>query len=325
MMLAPLLLLMVGNLAQTPAIPKGVKAVFLSHAPLTDEQLVVLEKPTEAEIRTAAKERKLVVEKIGDAITIRDENFFDIDRFDTQLRAIQFLTEQVRQGKKGFKMKELDPEVRKQVVSLFIQGMLDYNMGQKLNDDETAFGLNADIVFEVEANGARSILSFSTYDEDGRRPTSEVNVTADELKEYVAQIRPKLRPKVDVNQVQYRFSQKWIVSSSERMELAANVSSTFAERLKGQKEAYEKIRSRIVDAFLPSGVSKGMRLSGLPPAVVDALRQNVTEKDRASFDKVLEHGTIADIFGHIRVYGSSSVDGKRRRFSVIPSNLFRGG
>lgn len=324
-MLTPLLLLMVGNLAQTPAIPKGVKAVFLSHAPLTDEQLVVLEKPTEAEIRTAAKERKLVVEKIGDAITIRDENFFDIDRFDTQLRAIQFLTEQVRQGKKGFKMKELDPEVRKQVVSLFIQGLVDYQLGERMNDDDMTFGLNADLVFEFEEGGKTSVFSMRVHPEEDRWPEERMKVDGKELKNYIEKERPKLRPKVDVNQVQYRFATNWIVSSSERMELAATISNVYFERLKAQKEAYEKVRARIVDAFLPPGITEGMKASGLPPAVVETLMAGVASDRKSALNKILESGKVGKVYGSIRVYGNVNIDGKLRGFSMVPSTLIRGG
>jgi hypothetical protein len=324
-MITPLLLLMLGTVNQAQASPSKLKVVFLSHARLSDEQVAVLEKPTEAEIRLASAKEKLIVEKIGSAITIRDENFFDMDRFDKQLKAIQFLTEQTRQGRKQFRMKDLSPEVRENVVSLLIQGMVDYQLGPKLNDDSATFGLNASIGIELETAGKRSLHWFDALPSDGRMPSDRMEITEGSRKNYIEKERPKLRPKVDVTQVQFRFASGWVVSSGERMELAAEVSSIFAQRLKAQKEAYEKVRQTIVDVFLPQGVSEGMKASGLPPGVIEALTADMTDAQKTRFSRLIEAGTVAKVYGHIRVQGRYTVDGRNTGFSMVPSNIVRGG
>jgi hypothetical protein len=304
------------------------KAVFVSHSELTEAQKVVLEQPTESDTRKWAERQKLVVEKIGDAIIIRDENLFDIKRFDNYLRAVQFLTEFVRQGKGSFRMKDLNSDIRPSVYQLLVQKRADEDLGAALNDDNTVIGLEASIGIEVTAGG-KTALGWAqrtpAYNADDK---SYKSVAQSDLDKYEKDERPKLRPPADMTQVTFQFSKRWVVSSAERMELATDVSKLFADRLREQREAYYKVQASIADALKPTGVAEGMKAKGLPMDIQNGLKRfgfGNLSGDIIDTTDFLENGTVTKIYGGIWITTTATVDGKRRSSSRPVSSFVRGG
>jgi hypothetical protein len=305
-----------------------VKAVFISNSTLTDNQRTVLEKLTESDIRSAAERENLLVEKVGDAVIIRDENLFDLKRFDNYLRAVQFLTEFIRQRKGSFRMGDLNPDIRPMVHQLLVQNGADDDLGERLADNDTVIGLEASLGLEV-TSGGKTALGWVQVTPP-YKPTSSnyINNTEADLVKYRKDQRPKLRPPVDINQVNFRFSNHWVVSSAERMELVTEVSQMFAGRLKEQREAYYKVQSAVADAIRPNGVSEGMNAKGLPPDIQNGLKRFGFANgsgEKIDTNDFLENGKVSKVVGGIWITTTAIVDGKRRSSSRPVSIFIRGG
>ncbi|MEQ1822335.1 MAG: hypothetical protein ABL949_07490 [Fimbriimonadaceae bacterium] len=250
--------------------PEPELRVLVTHAQATPKQLALLEAPSENLAKLAA-ELEFDIRQDGQTLEITASNLYDLKMFEPVIRAQQVLSELAKRKKYQFTLKDLSSEDKKAMQRLLIQGV--GAIGPEILDDDTPLQIGFRCSLLVKGNGKEVRLS------SGKRLLSD-DVDRSKLKEYSEEdrkhfreeIAPKLRPKLDVSQLLFRFNTIQ-TPSKRRTDLIASVAQRFSKLLDKQQEAYIKAVNALKDSLREHiKVNAGGKLQGLDDDLISGIR-----------------------------------------------------